>query len=229
MKISDHFNNLVKVVVIYLRPKLFRVKSEERPKVDKAEVIISMAQKRFGLYGIEKTSMREIASDLKMSKASLYYYFPDKESLYRRVISREQNEFLKILQEDISSISDPVQCLMKYSLTRLSHFRRLINLSRLRLASYNELKPVIVDSLRNFKEEEIKIVMKILEKGRTEKLFEIEDPYNTATLFLDLLKGLRSAFLTGKNLLVINETEYRTLSEKVKEIVEIFIKGLMYK
>ena len=205
------------------------MKSEERLKEDKAEAIISTAQKRFGLYGIEKTTMREIASDLKMSKASLYYYFPDKESLYRSVISREHNEFLKILQSEINTISDPVQCLMKYALIRLSHFRRLINLSRLRLASYNELKPVIADSLKSFREEEIKIIMQILDKGKTEKLFKIEDTYNTATLFLDLLKGLRSAFLTGKDLLVINETEYRTLSEKVKEIVEIFIKGLMYK
>ena len=205
------------------------MKSEERPKEDKAEVIISTAQKRFGLYGIEKTSMREIASDLKMSKASLYYYFPDKESLYRSVISREHNEFLEILQNDIENITDPVQCLIKYSHTRLSHFRKLINLSRLRLASFNELKPVIADSLKSFREEEIKMIMQILDKGKAERVFKIEDTYNTATLFLDLLKGLRSAFLTGKDPLVINDSEYRTLSEKVKQIVEIFIKGLMYK
>jgi AcrR family transcriptional regulator len=35
---------------------------------NKAELIIQIAQKRFGLYGIEKTSMREIAGDLGISK-----------------------------------------------------------------------------------------------------------------------------------------------------------------
>ena len=42
-------------------------------KNDKVQMIIEASQKRFGLYGIEKTSMREIANDLKLSKASLYY------------------------------------------------------------------------------------------------------------------------------------------------------------
>ena len=41
-------------------------------KANKVELIIEASQKRFGLFGIEKTSMREIANDLKLSKASLY-------------------------------------------------------------------------------------------------------------------------------------------------------------
>ena len=60
---------------------------------NKTDLIIEAAQKRFGLYGVEKTSMREIANDLKLSKASLYYYFPDKESLYKAVVEKEQKEF----------------------------------------------------------------------------------------------------------------------------------------
>jgi AcrR family transcriptional regulator len=59
--------------------------------------IIEASQRRFGIYGIEKTSMREIAGDLKLSKASLYYYFPDKESLYRAVVEKEQDEFIEKL------------------------------------------------------------------------------------------------------------------------------------
>ena len=49
-------------------------------KSKKLKLIIEASQKRFGIFGVEKTSMREIADDLKLSKASLYYYFPDKES-----------------------------------------------------------------------------------------------------------------------------------------------------
>ncbi|HEY4784669.1 MAG TPA: helix-turn-helix domain-containing protein, partial [Bacteroidales bacterium] len=50
---------------------------------EKLEVILKAAQKRFGLYGLEKTTMKEIASDMGMSKAALYYYFPDKEGLFK--------------------------------------------------------------------------------------------------------------------------------------------------
>ena len=57
---------------------------------DKISNILSAAQKRFGLYGLEKTTMKEIASDLGVSKASLYYYFPDKESLLKAVVELNQ-------------------------------------------------------------------------------------------------------------------------------------------
>jgi len=205
------------------------VKTEEKQKEDKAEIITTAAQKRFGLYGVEKTSMQEIANDLRMSKASLYYYFPDKESLYKSVISREHDEFLRILHEEIGHISDPAASLRKYSLSRISYFRKLMNLSRLRLASYDQVKPVIADLLRDFREEEKKTVIQILEKGIGETLFNVDDTYKTATLFLDILRGQSNLLLSGKDLLVIDEAEFSMLYSKVNDIVDIFIKGLMYK
>ena len=63
------------------------MKSDDKQKENKAEAIIAAAQKRFALFGIEKTPMREIARDLRISKAALYYYFPDKESLYKSVLT----------------------------------------------------------------------------------------------------------------------------------------------
>ena len=76
------------------------------------QLIIEASQRRFGLYGIEKTSMREIADDLKLSKASLYYYFPDKESLYKAVVEKEQDEFIAKISERILSIQEPEQLLL---------------------------------------------------------------------------------------------------------------------
>jgi len=67
--------------------------------------ILSVAQTRFGLYGFEKTTMREIAEELNVSKGSLYYYFPDKENLYKAVVEKEQEEFLKLFRNKIGSIN----------------------------------------------------------------------------------------------------------------------------
>lgn len=201
---------------------------KNKNKEDKADLIITSAQKRFGLFGVEKTSMQEIADDLHMSKASLYYYFPDKESLYTAVIKKEQVEFIRIIRDDIRNISDPAECLRVYALKRLSYFRSLLNLSRIRLASFSELKPMIANSLVSFREEEKDLVIQVLERGKNTGLFSIEDSYRTATLLLDLLRGLRSSIISEKDLLVLDESEYKLLSEKTAEITNIFIKGLMF-
>lgn len=201
----------------------------DRSREDKSEIIINAAQKRFGLYGVEKTTMREIANDLHISKASLYYYFPDKENLYIEVIRREQREFLKLFKDDMKVISDPADCLKKYAIIRLSYFRKLLNLSRIRLGTFSELKPRTSDLIAGFREEEKKLILTILEKGKNEGKFMVVNTDRTAALFLDLLRGLRSSFMTDKDLLVIEDEEYEALSDKVTGITDIFIKGLMCK
>ena len=193
---------------------------------DKLNLIIEAAQKRFGLFGVEKTSMREIADDLNLSKASLYYYFPDKENLYKAVVQKEQEEFTFKISEIIISIKEPDQVLREYSVARLSYFRTLLNLSRLRLEAYSDLKPLIRETISKFKEKEKEIIIKIFNKGIKMGVFSIEDTDRTASLFLELLRGLRISVVNNKKTLFIEQEEYDSLLDKTIEFTEIFIKGL---
>jgi AcrR family transcriptional regulator len=195
-------------------------------KTNKVQQIIDVAQKRFGVYGLEKTSMREIAEDLNLSKASLYYYFPDKESLYRAVVEKEQDEFIAKISENILNIHDPETLLKEYAINRLSYFRKLLNLSRLRLEAYSDLKPVFIESIILFKEKEKEIIIKIFETGIRNKIFSIEDTNYTASLFLDLLKGLRISVVNDKQTMFIEQEEFDRLLEKTIAFTNIFIKGL---
>jgi AcrR family transcriptional regulator len=205
------------------------VGTDSERREDKADLIISSAQKLFGLYGAEKTSMREIADDLHMSKASIYYYFPDKENLYKAVIEKEQNEFLDTLEQDIRETPDPAESLRRYALNRLSYFKYLVNLGRIGPASIPDFKPLIADSFRDFREKEKKIVMQVLEDGKKKGLFRITSSYKIAYLFLDILRGLRSVFINNKKLISIDDEEYKELSHQVAAATDIFIKGLMHK
>lgn len=196
---------------------------------DKISLITEAAQKRFGLFGVEKTSMREIANDLKLSKASLYYYFPDKESLYKAVVEKEQQEFIAKISERILRIEEPEQLLREYAVSRLSYFRTLLNLSRLRLEAYSDIKPVFRETISEFKEKEKEIVVMILFKGVRAGIFSIGDTYQAASLFLDLLRGLRVSVVNDKITLFIEQEEYDSLLEKTIAFTDIFIKGLKFK
>ena len=196
---------------------------------ERVQMIIEVSQRRFGLYGIEKTSMREIADDLKLSKASLYYYFPDKESLYKAVVEKEQAEFIARISERIFSIRKPEQLLLEYSNARLSYFRSLLNLSRLRLDAYSGLKPGILAASQIFREKEKEIIKKIFEKGITTGKFFIKDTEQMAILYLDLLRGLRITLINQKETLFIEQAEYDLLLEKTVAFTNLFIKGLKCK
>ena len=198
-------------------------------KIFKSELIIAAAQKRFGIYGVEKTSMREIAHDLQMTKGALYYYFPGKENLYKAVIDKEQNEFLKKLEDDVQIATDNAGYLKNYAVKRLSYFRTLLNLGRIKQESLADIMPFVSKSLKNFSEKEKDMIMHILEKGNATGEFNIKDPSNTALLFLDLLRGLRSSVINNKRMLIINEKEYNLLLKKTLDFSEIFINGLRHR
>jgi AcrR family transcriptional regulator len=196
---------------------------------DKTILILGAAQKRFGLYGVEKTSMREIADDLRLSKASLYYYFPDKESLYKAVVEKEQQEFLVKISERIVSIEEPEQLLREYAIIRLSYFRSLLNLSRLRLEAYSDLKPVFRETMRTFNEKEKEIIITIFKNGISKGIFSIKKTDQIASLFLDLLKGLRISVVNDKKTLIIEQEEFDKLLENTVLFTDIFINGLKIK
>jgi len=50
-------------------------------------------------------------------------------------------------------------------MARLSYFRILLNLSRLRFEDYSDLRPAFRETIYLFKEKEKEIIIKIFEKG----------------------------------------------------------------
>jgi len=191
--------------------------------------ILNAAQKHFGRYGLEKSTMREIASDLSISKGALYYYFSDKEQLYKAVVEKEQEEFIQLVTEKLTVMSDPKEMLLEYIEIRMKHFRTMLNLSRFRMQDYSNLKPLIGDTWVQFHDKEVEIIEHIFNIGIKENQFFIEHPHEIAQLFLDLLKGLRKNELQNKELFYLDQKEYDILINKTYAFVNIFIKGFKYK
>jgi AcrR family transcriptional regulator len=220
---------MVKVFVIFADFFDMKRRENQADKISKSQLIIETAQKRFGIYGIEKTPMREIADDLNLSKASLYYYFPDKESLFNAVIEKEQEEFLVKITKNIQSFNDPVGLLSEYGVIRLSYFRKLLNLSKLRFESFSDLNPVFNRTMKKFRDKEKAIIIQIFEKGINTRIFKIDNIDETASLFLDLLKGLRMTIIDNKKTLSIDQKEYKILLKKTLDFINVFLNGLKIK
>lgn len=190
--------------------------------------ILSAAQKRFGLYGVEKTTMREIAEDLNISKGALYYYFSDKEHLLKAVIEKEQDEFMALFQSKIEMMDDPEEMLLEYIKTRSEHFRSLLNLSRFRMNDFWALKPIMESTWHSFHAKEVEIIESIFLLGIKKQIFIMEDAKEIAELFLEILKGLRHSELHHKELLLLDERDYASLLHKTNLLLKIFTGGLKY-
>jgi AcrR family transcriptional regulator len=64
-------------------------------KQEKAESILDTAKKMFGRYGLQKTTLDEIARVARVAKATIYNYFGSKDRVYLEVLRREANEIVE--------------------------------------------------------------------------------------------------------------------------------------
>jgi AcrR family transcriptional regulator len=95
------------LIVLLKKSGLFNRMNASNDQQDiKREKILEASYQRFLHYGYSKTTMNEIAGDLSMSKALLYYYFPDKSELYMAVMRKLANDYLKQLEDKLGHFTD---------------------------------------------------------------------------------------------------------------------------
>lgn len=199
---------------------------EEEKSLIKENLILQAARKRFAYYGFSKVTMDEIAGDVGMGKASLYYYFPTKESLFKAVIAHEQDEFLEKAKELLKTNISAAEKLHQYVRHRLQYFHELINLSKLSFHSLFEMKPLFEDLFEVFASRELEIITQIFREGNERDELLVENLQQTAELLLHILQGLRLRILPKVHETFINEDHYERLREEMLLFVNIFLRGI---
>jgi AcrR family transcriptional regulator len=67
---------------------------------ERKEEIIRAASKRFSRHGFNKTTLEEIARDVRIGKPTIYHYFSSKDELFYGAVSFQSTQFI----EDIKAI-----------------------------------------------------------------------------------------------------------------------------
>lgn len=71
--------------------------------------LLRIARKMFGQKGYDRTSLRNIAEAAGVTKAALYYHFPDKEALYGRVVIEALESLVAHVRARIQENAPPKQ------------------------------------------------------------------------------------------------------------------------
>ena len=188
--------------------------------------ILDSAKNRFCRYGLKKTTMTEIARDIGLSKASLYYYFHNKEELFKEVVKEVYRTLLNEFEGLLSSSVPAEDLLHGYLEKRLIYFREFVHLSALSLESINSLKPVYARLFENFRKKEIRLVGEILAKGIAAQDFQNLDVAYFSDLFIAIFQGLRHNVIVKKDTVNITETEYSLLRKQYESAFNMFMKGI---
>lgn len=199
------------------------VENQDRKK----DLIIDAALKRFAHFGLSKTTMTEIANDLSLSKALLYYYFPDKISLYSAVLRNIIETMDVEMRKDVGSATNSHEALKKCLDKRQAFITKYYNLLDFTKITGTELPGNLMCMFVKAKDSELTVLKKVLEIGISAGEFEVEDLDETAALLIDALSGIYFAVLRrhAKGFLPEKE-QFDSILSRQKKLGEIFLKGL---
>ncbi|MDO6966698.1 TetR/AcrR family transcriptional regulator [Rhizobium alvei] len=135
--------------------------------------ILAIALEEFSRNGLSGARMDEIAARTRTSKRMIYYYFQDKEGLYRRVLEeayRKVRRGEEALELDHSAPQDALRQLVEFTFdhhSRNPDFIRLVMIENIHHGEYLRQSEVI----RNLNAAAIARVQIIYDKGVSDGVF----------------------------------------------------------
>jgi AcrR family transcriptional regulator len=195
----------------------------------KKEKILEAAHHRFLHFGYSKTTMNEIAGDLSMSKALLYYYFPDKSQLYVAVMHKVADEYLKKLADKINTFANLKEAFIFQIDTQHDFIVTNYNFFDYFRLNEQNLPEMIWDIVKQVHESEMELLVSAIttevERGQIKP---VANPNEIVEVLLDALHGVRAKSLSHKKTMFPNKEHLDEIRAKRLLLADIFIKGLMY-
>lgn len=142
---------------------------------ERREDIIRAAAKRFGRHGMGKTTLDEIARDVRIGKPTIYHYFESKDDLFYSAITWEANQFLEnikaIFNNQDSAIGARLLEYFAFKETTHQNFKLLYDLmlSLFKNDSLDKEKRILQKLLKD-EEEIVGLILSSIYTGRIESM-----------------------------------------------------------
>lgn len=166
--------------------------------IETSEKILQIAARLFVKKGYTATSMREIAAEAGIGKATIYYHYPDKESLAAALIKRtvaQMTAALKIMEAE----QDPRQRLVVAvtgSIEYLLDSADIISVVRREVAGSRD---VMQHEFKGFFQDYMNILADGVQRGIEQGIFRPVNPADVARVLLTMIQGtFAMVYLSGE-------------------------------
>ena len=154
----------------------------------KIQHIVDTAERHFALHGYNKVTMEDIAAELGVSKASLYYYFKDKGEVFKAVFEKIEGAFWDDLSALFEKDMPGRKRLKTYLELRFRLFHKYLTIAGIGSGPIVELNSMLPRLAADFRTKECGIVKRILESSDE---FRRNDLDRTSELVVNLMFGMR--------------------------------------
>ena len=195
-------------------------------RADKRLQILAAANEVFARYGYDKTTLEDIGRRCGLNKASLYYYFKNKEELFARTVLEDAAAFLGRLQETTRQLRGTEAKVQHYVTERLRYYGEVVALHQLSLENLQKVEPLF-DQLYDFiKQKEIDFIGQLLwEAVDTGEITDVDLDEVAESIFL-ISDAFKQEALRQANVAGVGEADFEGLGGQVKSVIRLIFRGL---
>lgn len=198
--------------------------------MDKTELrkdqIRTAALRCFSKYGYNKTTMDDIANAIGMKKASLYYYYKNKENIISDTMETEVHAFLKMAKEKISKLKIASKKLFSLVKLETEYFQDRVGTFDLSVSTILEAQPVMNKMMEKFRTVDVDMWAGIIQEGIENGEFRKCNAKKVADTIRTILDSIKFRECQVTKMLSANEINYDNIKKSGTETIDLIINGL---
>ena len=160
--------------------------------------LVDVARQLFAKKGVEDTTMNDIAVASRKGRRTLYTYFKSKEQIYMAVVESELEMLSDRLKEAAGKTMSPDKKILELIMTHLDTIKMVVYRNgTLRASFFRDIWRV--EAVRkHFDLNEIVLCRRILEEGKMQGYFDIDNVDITADILHYCIKGIEVPYIRGQ-------------------------------
>lgn len=160
--------------------------------------LVDVARQLFAKKGVEDTTMNDIAVASKKGRRTLYTYFKSKEQIYQAVVESELEMLSGHMEITAAKNLSPDAKIMELIINHLDSIKMVVYRNGTLKANFFRDIWRVETKRKYFDAKEIELFRKVLQEGKDEGIFQIDDVEITADILHYCIKGIEVPYIRGQ-------------------------------
>ncbi|WP_300978863.1 TetR/AcrR family transcriptional regulator [Flavobacterium sp.] len=190
------------------------------------EKIGRAAMQCFLKYGLDKTSLEDIARMVGLNKATLYYYFKSKEDIFIEVAFTEAFKFIASLQAKTLEIEGIEEQVKFYIVSRFNYYKEIVSINRVSVNSMTKILPKFYAFYDEMMREEKTFLSTIIKNAETKQEIHKTDENKVAEVLINFSDALKHGAEQQAVIRMLDTIDYAQSLIDIEYIITLIFSGL---
>jgi AcrR family transcriptional regulator len=187
----------------------------------KRKSILQKSIQCFSRHGYDKTTLEDIGKACNLNKASLYYYYKNKEEIFHSVLQKEAIEYIDALEHQIFSIKNPQKRILDMLAFRLEYYQKVLNIHKLSIENLQQIEPKFKNEIERLEQVEQSIIELALKE-----FYPGKDVKSIAASIIMISNGIKHEYVRKADTLFAYEADYSGAAADTQLAIKLILKGL---